>query len=158
MSLLTIARRLQISHSRFLFPLLYSITYPHPPSPASNSSYPIFFSAEFHRTLSIPTRCPHHFSTSQSLSTQCLNVSFELIQQGIQTHEPLQMGLLQSLKKAAHFPSEAEAMASLDESGIRANQNLVYSVIWELREEWRLAFLAFKWGDKWGCVDEKLVN
>ncbi|KAL3609359.1 hypothetical protein D5086_000379 [Populus alba] len=65
------------------------------------------------------------------------------------------MGLLQSLKKAAHFPSEAEAMASLDESGIRANQNLVYSVIWELREEWRLAFLAFKWGDKWGCVDEK---
>lgn len=56
---------------------------------------------------------------------------------------------------AAHFPSEAEAMASLDESGIRANQNLVYSVIWELREEWRLAFLAFKWGDKWGCVDEK---
>jgi hypothetical protein len=65
------------------------------------------------------------------------------------------MGLLQSLKMAAHFPSEAEAMASLDESGIRANQNLVYSVIWELREEWRLAFLAFKWGDKWGCVDEK---
>jgi hypothetical protein len=28
-------------------------------------------------------------------------------------------------------------------------------VIWELREEWRLAFLAFKWGDKGGCVDEK---
>ncbi|KAJ6341188.1 hypothetical protein OIU78_009377 [Salix suchowensis] len=152
MSLLTIARRLQITHSRLLFPLHKFITHPHPPSPLNNSSSHFFFSAEFHRTLTIPTRSAQHFSASQSFFTQYLN---EIIQQRIQTHDPLQTGLLQSLKMAAHFPSEAEAMASLDESGIRANQNLVCSVIWELREECRLAFLAFKWGDKWGCVDEK---
>lgn len=46
-------------------------------------------------------------------------------------------------------------MASLDESGIKATQGLVCSVIWALREEWRFAFLAFKWGDKWGIADEK---
>ncbi|KAK8675863.1 hypothetical protein V6N13_033925 [Hibiscus sabdariffa] len=45
-------------------------------------------------------------------------------------------------------------MASLDESGIKATPGLVCSVIWTLREEWRLAFLAFKWGDKWGCSGE----
>ena len=45
-------------------------------------------------------------------------------------------------------------MASLDESGIKATQGLICSVIWTLREEWRLAFLAFKWGEKWGTTGE----
>lgn len=44
---------------------------------------------------------------------------------------------------------------SLDESGIEVNREIVCSAIWESREEWRLAFLAFKLGEKWGCTDEK---
>ncbi|CAK7336322.1 unnamed protein product [Dovyalis caffra] len=156
MSLVTVARRLRISHSQLLFPLLHSIPHQQSPSPLGNyNSLRFFFYAAFHRTLSIPTRSPRHFSTSQSFSTQYLNEPFELVQQRIHTHGPLQLGLLQSLKKAAHFPSETEAMASLDDSGIKVNQSLVYSVIWELREEWKIAFLALKWGEKWGCVDEK---
>ncbi|KAF2301531.1 hypothetical protein GH714_025563 [Hevea brasiliensis] len=115
-----------------------------------------FSSSEaFHRAVSIAYRNPFRFSTFQSFSTQNLRDPFELIQQRILTHESLEPDILDSLKRAAYFPDEAEAVASVDESGIKADKNLVYSVIWELRKEWRLAFLAFKWGEKWGCVDEK---
>ena len=45
-------------------------------------------------------------------------------------------------------------MASLDEFGIKATQGLVCLVTWMLRKEWGLAFLAFKWGEKWGSSGE----
>ena len=49
-------------------------------------------------------------------------------------------------------------MTSLDDSGIEVNSEMIYSAVWELREEWRLALLAFKWSEKWGCADEKSRN
>lgn len=49
-------------------------------------------------------------------------------------------------------------MSSLDESGIEANRDMLCSALWALREEWKLAFLAFKWGEKCGCSDEETFN
>lgn len=49
-------------------------------------------------------------------------------------------------------------MASLLESHIEPSPDLVYSVTWALKGEWRVAFLAFKWGDTCGCSDEKVCE
>lgn len=49
-------------------------------------------------------------------------------------------------------------MAFLVDSGIEADAEMVYSAIWETREEWRLALLAFKWGERCSCSDEKACN
>ncbi|GJR16724.1 pentatricopeptide repeat-containing protein [Tanacetum coccineum] len=43
----------------------------------------------------------------------------------------------------------------LDGSGVKPSEDLISLVIWELRDEWKLAFLVFKWGRKWRCCDEK---
>ncbi|KDP41959.1 hypothetical protein JCGZ_26977 [Jatropha curcas] len=152
MLLITIARRLQRSYPIHVLPLFQSIA-----SPSSPSRLPLksFFLAAFHRTVSIPDSNSLRFSTSQYFPTQNFKEPFDLIQQRIHVNEALEPSLLDSLKRAAHSPTEAEAVAFVDESGITANQNLVYSLIWNLREEWRQAYLAYKWGQKWGCVDEK---
>ncbi|XP_021298499.1 pentatricopeptide repeat-containing protein At1g80880, mitochondrial-like [Herrania umbratica] len=158
MALLSLARRLQRTHSRILFPFLLH----HPaaiPSPASSPSTQqlSFPSSAFHQTLFISSRTllfTSRFSTLQSLSTQTLNYPFEFTPPPIHGPDSQEQALLRLLKRVAHFSSEAEAVASLDESGIKATQDLVYSVIWTLREEWRLAFLAFKWGEKCGSTDE----
>lgn len=49
-------------------------------------------------------------------------------------------------------------MAFLDESGVEVKRDTVVLAIWELREEWKLAFLGFKWGEKWGCCDEEACS
>ncbi|KAH0851599.1 hypothetical protein HID58_094625 [Brassica napus] len=49
-------------------------------------------------------------------------------------------------------------MASLEESTFDLNNDSLYSLIWGLREEWRLAFLAFKWGERRGCDDQKACD
>lgn len=46
-------------------------------------------------------------------------------------------------------------MSSLEESCVEVSPELVRSAIWVLREDWRVAFLAFKWGEKWDCCDEE---
>lgn len=66
--------------------------------------------------------------------------------------------MIELLRRVALLPTEAEAMESLRTDGIVPNGGLVHSVVWALREEWRLAFLAFKWGDEWGCIDEKVLG
>ncbi|KAF8400514.1 hypothetical protein HHK36_013813 [Tetracentron sinense] len=60
-------------------------------------------------------------------------------------------GFVEILKQTNQFSSSEEVMAFIDESGIQPSGGLVYSAIWALRHEWRLAFWAFKWGEKWGC-------
>ncbi|GMI86089.1 hypothetical protein like AT1G80880 [Hibiscus trionum] len=142
MALLSLARRLQRIHSHTLFPFLL-------PSPFPSSSTQHLFSLAFHQTFSIPSQNPlftSNFSTHQSLSSQTQNYPFEIAPPAIHDADPQQPALLHLLKRFAHFSSETEAMASLNESGIKATPGLVCSVIWTLREEWRLAFLAFKWG------------
>ncbi|XWS20543.1 hypothetical protein CRYUN_Cryun31cG0110600 [Craigia yunnanensis] len=158
MALLSLARRLQRSHSQILFPFLlqHPATIPSPfPSPSTQQLS--FLSLEFHQTLFISSQTPvltSHFSTLQSLSTQTLNYPFKFAPPPFHDPDPQEPACFHLLKRVAHFSSEIEAMASLDESGINATQGLVCSVIWTLRKEWRLAFLAFKWGEKWGTTGE----
>ncbi|KAL6134217.1 hypothetical protein ACLB2K_066450 [Fragaria x ananassa] len=49
-------------------------------------------------------------------------------------------------------------MAFLDESGVEANRDMVLLAIWELRGDWKLAFLGFKWGEKRKCCDEEACS
>ncbi|KAL5758459.1 hypothetical protein ACOSP7_021070 [Xanthoceras sorbifolium] len=153
MALLTLARRLQRSHQVPLLPtLLHSTTHSH----QLHS-----FSLEFHRTLSIPSQHPHFtskFSALHFFSTPTLNDPFALAPPITRTRDPQEPVLLATLKRVAHVESEAQVLACLDESCINANADLVYSVIWELRSVWRLAYLVFNWGQKWGCVDEKICE
>ncbi|XP_030551261.2 pentatricopeptide repeat-containing protein At1g80880, mitochondrial isoform X1 [Rhodamnia argentea] len=72
--------------------------------------------------------------------------------------DPQESTVVELLKQVSLLPTEAEVMESLKTSGIVPNGDLICSVVWALREEWRLAVLAFKWGDKWGCIDEKVLN
>ena len=51
-----------------------------------------------------------------------------------------------------------EAIAALGEFDVQADPNLVYSAIWVLRDDWKSSFLAFKWGEKWGSIDEEICN
>ncbi|XP_022714729.1 pentatricopeptide repeat-containing protein At1g80880, mitochondrial [Durio zibethinus] len=158
MALLSLARRLLRMHSQILFPFLLQHPETIPSSLASSSiQQRHFLSLAFHQTFFISSQTPlltSHFSTLQSLSAQTLNYQFEFSPPPIHDPDPQEPALLHLLKRVAHFSSEAEAMASLDESGIKATQGLVCSVIWKMREEWRLAFLAFKWGEKWGSSGE----
>ncbi|KAJ7962746.1 Pentatricopeptide repeat [Quillaja saponaria] len=164
MALHFLTRRLHKKHPQLFLPytfnlqLLFSDTPPH--------SVPIthLFQA-FHQKVLYCSQCPPpsvpHFSTLQLFSAQNLSdpVIFNVYK--FDSHYPQDPGLpqfLELLRKLPPFPSEEEAMAFLDESGIEANRDLVYLVIWELREEWRLALLAFKWGEIHNCCDEKTCN
>ncbi|OMO74028.1 hypothetical protein COLO4_26742 [Corchorus olitorius] len=161
MAFLSLARRLQRTHSRISFPFLFhqSATIPSPISSSAATQQFSFFSLAFPQTLSISSQTPHftsHFSTLQSLSIPTVNDPFVFTPPKTHGSDPQEPALIQLVKQVAHFSSEAEALASLDESGsgIKATQDLVYSVIWTLREEWRLAFLAFKWCEKRGHIGE----
>ncbi|KAI3932289.1 hypothetical protein MKW98_025009 [Papaver atlanticum] len=47
--------------------------------------------------------------------------------------------------------SDEHAMDFIYKSSIKPTESLICSVIWELRNEWELGFLAFKWGLNSGC-------
>lgn len=48
--------------------------------------------------------------------------------------------------------SDEQSMDFLYKSSIKPTETLICSVIWELRNEWELGFLAFNWGHKLGCL------
>ncbi|CAN4088595.1 unnamed protein product [Withania somnifera] len=60
------------------------------------------------------------------------------------------------VQKASDFGSGAEAMLFLDECGVKPNQDLVFLVIWELRDQWKSAYFLFKWGEKCKCLDKNM--
>ena len=94
------------------------------------------------------------FSVPRHLSTQTLYDPFDLIRCKEDVCDPLKSGLPELLKRLEGLSSEAEVMAVLDGSGVEPNQELVYWAIWGLREDWRLAYWVFNWGEKWGCNSE----
>ncbi|KDO55339.1 hypothetical protein CISIN_1g029097mg [Citrus sinensis] len=117
------------------------------------------FTSAFHQTFSKQSRLSHftsHFSALRSFPTRIVTDPFAFSPPSTHARDPREQILLDSIKRVAHFDSETQAMASLDEAGVEADVNLVYSVIWALREEWRLAFLAFKLGERQGSLDEKV--
>ncbi|KAI3939226.1 hypothetical protein MKX01_002094 [Papaver californicum] len=55
------------------------------------------------------------------------------------------------LRRTNQFTSDEQAMDFLYKSSVKPTESLICSIIWELRNEWELGFLAFKWGHKMGC-------
>lgn len=164
MAFATVARRLQRTQLHLLssFVLLYH----HSPSPfliSLSSRY--YFSQSFRQTPSIPSQNYLQIlrvSTLQHHLSQTLIDPFEFNPERFQIHDDLQdpgfLRFREVLEQVSQLPTEAEAMASLGESGIEPSQDMVRSAIWTLRNECRLALLAFKWGEKWGCSDEEAWN
>ncbi|CAN4086475.1 unnamed protein product [Withania somnifera] len=60
------------------------------------------------------------------------------------------------VQKASNFGSRDEAMLFLDEYGVKTSQALVFLVIWELRVQWKLAYLLFKWAEKCKYLSENM--
>uniref|UniRef100_A0A7N2LQL0 PROP1-like PPR domain-containing protein n=2 Tax=Quercus lobata TaxID=97700 RepID=A0A7N2LQL0_QUELO len=155
-----LARRLQRTpaHLLLLSHIIPSLS--SSPSPSSKLPFHFLFHA-LHQTSLIPTLQTHHFSTFQPFSAHNLDDPFDFNHPRFRTYDPhdrFLLRFLELLREFPHYPSEAEAMTSLDDSGIEVNSEMIYSAVWELREEWRLALLAFRWSEKWGCADEKSSN
>ncbi|XP_060205276.1 pentatricopeptide repeat-containing protein At1g80880, mitochondrial [Lycium barbarum] len=154
MRLLSLARRLYNAR-----PLTFKhiIGYQHPSLFSARQVLTCHFFDAFRQTSArhcstIPPK-PPFFSYSNSTSygiinfDKCVDILREKTH--IDVHEFV--GIVQ---KANDFGSGDEAMLFLDECGVKPNQDLVFLVIWEWREQWKLAFLLFKWGEKCNCLDE----
>ncbi|KAL3528986.1 hypothetical protein ACH5RR_008308 [Cinchona calisaya] len=120
------------------------------------------FGEAFRRTLINPyhpsLKC-FHFSTFRSSEKLLL---YDIINSHAclrETDENAQLGLgelSELIQKAKNFDSGDEALDFLDKGGVKPNKDLIFSAILSFREEWKLAFLVFKWGEKWDCIDEKV--
>ncbi|KAH7865410.1 hypothetical protein Vadar_006322 [Vaccinium darrowii] len=163
MAFLTIARRLQRTHLKLFLPFpFHSLPQPSLPS-HSSSNLPHQLSQAFDQTGLVPPR-PHpqtpHFSTIQPSHDQTLHDPIDFSEcTNEKTHQNDRLGvrkLIKAIEKADHFSSKEEAIEVLDKAGVEPKEDLVYWAIWDLREEWKLAFLVFKWGEKWGCLGGKV--
>ncbi|CAN1121569.1 Pentatricopeptide repeat-containing protein At1g80880, mitochondrial [Linum perenne] len=156
MSFFSIASRILRSfHPHFFLSFPHSVHHPSPLSALGTSAAVFPFSWAFHRAPCLQFQLSRCFSSRQTVSPLNLGTAIQLIEERISYHDPSRHPLMEALTVASHFSTETEAMASLDGCGIKPNMKLVYSVIWELRESWKAAFLAFKWGEKWECADER---
>ncbi|XP_059641821.1 pentatricopeptide repeat-containing protein At1g80880, mitochondrial [Cornus florida] len=162
MALITFASRLRRTNCQLFLPfILTSTTHPLPPHPPTSQHTQHYFTLAFHQTILVPfhsLRNSPHFSTLQASHNQSLCEPVDFVEYKPKTHQQNQSGvheLVQLLKKAKGFVSEEEAIAFLDDSRVELNTDLIQSTIWEVRDEWKLAFLVFKWGEKWGCNVEK---
>ncbi|XP_010417652.1 PREDICTED: pentatricopeptide repeat-containing protein At1g80880, mitochondrial-like [Camelina sativa] len=128
-------------------------------SSSSSSFQNHSFSSAFHRTGLVHSQIftqnvPRFVSSNRFFSTQIISDFLEINR----ALAPLEKGLIDLIRQVSELESEAEAMASLEDSSFHLNHESFYSLIWELRDEWRLAFLAFKWGEKRGCDDQKACD
>ncbi|KAF9613756.1 hypothetical protein IFM89_010486 [Coptis chinensis] len=122
--------------------------------PSSSSSYIYishsYFSATDHQSFIPPSSSRTQFFKHHlfPLKPSTFNLELELDQTNHST-------LVETLRKTKEFTSETEAMDFLDkvEEGVQLDCSLVCSVVWALRNEWELALLGFKWGQKLGCID-----
>ncbi|XP_022953169.1 pentatricopeptide repeat-containing protein At1g80880, mitochondrial [Cucurbita moschata] len=117
-------------------------------------------SQAFHQTLLLPSQSARQFSALPFCSQKVAHpFHFDTVR--FQNHRPndaRSAEFVELLKRAARLPSEVEAIAALGEFDVQADSNLVYSAIWVLRDDWKSSFLAFKWGEKWGSIDEEICN
>lgn len=100
-----------------------------------------------------------HFSTSQSSDQRFAYDIINFSQCVKETRENAQVGfseLTELIQKAKDFDSGDEALDFLDKGGVKPNKDLIFSSIFALRKEWMLAFLLYKWGERWDCVNEKI--
>ncbi|KAH6758676.1 Tetratricopeptide repeat superfamily protein [Perilla frutescens var. frutescens] len=119
---------------------------------------PLYFSQAFNKTPCRQCgRTPHIGSLLQT-HRQTLYQITDFLEHVHESPQDVQLGIrgfLERVQNAKDFASGDEAMAFLDDSGVKPDKDFIFSVIWALREEWKLAFLVFKWGVKWDCVVEK---
>lgn len=112
-----------------------------------------FFSKAFSQT---PSRLCKHVALSGKLQHAYGQYIPQIINFEEYEHDHVYCTeFLDAIQKAKNIASGDEAMAFLDDSGVKPDKDFVFSLIWALREEWKLAFLVFKWGQKWDCVVEK---
>nr|XP_043617565.1 pentatricopeptide repeat-containing protein At1g80880, mitochondrial [Erigeron canadensis] len=111
----------------------------------------IFFQA-FRRTLSIQSHSTYNYTH--------FIANFHPLPQVQSLCKATKSGVIELLKllRSNVNPESGEPFDFLDGSGIKPNRELIVSCIWELREEWKLGFLVFKWGQKWKCDDQKAWN
>ncbi|CAH8330541.1 unnamed protein product [Eruca vesicaria subsp. sativa] len=116
------------------------------------------FSSAFNRTRRVHSQISihvPHFTYSNVFSTQVTHETFDINKEVV---APLENGLIDLVRQVSELESEADAMATLEESSFDLKNDSLYSLIWELRDEWRLAFLAFKWGERRGCDEQKACD
>ncbi|KAI3671489.1 hypothetical protein L1987_87227 [Smallanthus sonchifolius] len=127
-------------------------------SPSYTHSTYSFFQA-FRRT---PGTCSrklnyNYFSTFEPPYVQKLYETINFTQLTESTGESTNSSVIKVVKllRSNFNPEGGESMDVLDGSGIKPSEGLINSVIWGLRDDWKLAFLVFKWGQRWRCSDEK---
>ncbi|XP_042067627.1 pentatricopeptide repeat-containing protein At1g80880, mitochondrial-like [Salvia splendens] len=151
-SLLLVVRRLQ-------FHTLRPISCTSLISRSIPAKLPPFFTQAFHQAPC--KRCkhtPHAGSLLQTHSQSIYRIT-DFLEYAHEIPERAQLGLpefLERVQNAKDIASGDEAMALLDDSGVKPDKDFIFSAIWALREEWKLAFLVFKWGMKWDCVVNKI--
>lgn len=157
MALLVAVRRLQRSSMVFLPRILSQKI-------SSPSSQPYVFIETFHRTFIDPfwynavVSLSSRFSTLQSSRDEDFHKIIDFNIYIEQCCENTQVGiceLIESAQKAKKFQSGDEALDFLDKSGLKPTKDVIFSTILSLREEWKLAFLVFRWGERWDCISRK---
>ncbi|CAI9113861.1 OLC1v1014551C2 [Oldenlandia corymbosa var. corymbosa] len=162
MALIIHLRRLQIPHISSLFvSQLLNPTHFALPSSSGARSLPRNLYKAFHQTLINTYNTSlrsFRFSTLTNCWIQNRYETFDFSKCVKQTHEDAELGveeLIELTRKAANLDSGDEALDFLDQASVRPNVDLIFSAVLALREEWKLAYLVFKWGEKWDCVDER---
>ncbi|XP_021736310.1 pentatricopeptide repeat-containing protein At1g80880, mitochondrial-like [Chenopodium quinoa] len=163
MAIFVLAKRQLISHQiqfRYLLSTLVR-------NPSSSNGYVNIFSQTFRRTLSMHFHTPLHkqhslySSTLQpSLMQSIYNpIDFNaIVTENNQKDELGVVELVELVQKTKDFTSRKEAIDFVAGSSINLDANQVYIAIWELRNDWKLALLAFELNLKWGFENEKSLG
>lgn len=139
----------------------------HSPWLSSSSNGYVDISQTFRRTLSTPFHHtpPHkhslYFSTFQPSSVQSHYnpIDFNAIVSNNNQNNELGVNkLVELVQKTKDFTSKKEAIDFVISSGISPDAHQFYLAIWELRNDWQLALLAFELNKKWGFITEKVLG
>lgn len=154
--LLDLARRLHKTHSILLLPRIFNSRTFLPASPTlAQHNLRRHFSGVFRRTSF--SRVPQNRKFSSFQTTQAYEIiNFEEYVERLSENSRVGVSeFIGLLEKAKDFASGDEAIAFLDQYSVKPSKDFVFLVIWALRDQWQLAYLAFKWGEKWECIVEE---
>ncbi|KAK9054630.1 hypothetical protein SSX86_025709 [Deinandra increscens subsp. villosa] len=117
-----------------------------------------FFQA-FRRTLGTCSRKQgySYFSTFEPSHVLNLYETINFTQLAESVNESTNSCVIKLVKllRSNFNPEGEESTDFLDGCGIKPSEDVINSGIWALRDDWKLAFFVFKWGQKWRCSDEK---
>ncbi|KAI7744689.1 hypothetical protein M8C21_033091 [Ambrosia artemisiifolia] len=150
-----LARKInQRTHSYLFLPfILRSQPAQHILSPPTNPLPSHTFFQAFHQTPC--THSPKHDYNPSHVHKLYETINFTQLTQPTNQNTNTHVITLVKLLRNDFDPEEGESTDVLDGSGIKPNEDLINSVIWVLRDDWKLGFFVFKWGQKWKCSDEK---